>query len=221
MTLGVCIWCRNKGLGLFVRIWRYPDFAVRVPSHRWGYTVSLYLLLYTSDVRSNCTPNRIAPCGLLRLQRARHWRCTCPHGSGRGESPKRLKAVLSVGPKKFALTGRSNGARSIRTSSRFPFTRRRLGAFWSMCIRSCVTKLEQFLPRSTWVIDSPLNTAWFKLWKSVHFHRPPLMPNHDLQRTGKSSGVRKYISQPKACNRCSFIRIATYLNLTRCLVTDP
>ena len=55
---------------------------------------------------------------------------------------------------------------------------------------SCVTKLEQFLPMSTWVIDSPLNTAWFKLWKSVHFHRPPLMPNHALQRTGKSSGVR-------------------------------
>ena len=30
---------------------------------------------------------------------------------------------------------------------------------WSMCIRSCATWLEQFLPMSTWAIGSPLRAA--------------------------------------------------------------
>jgi hypothetical protein len=66
----------------------------------------------------------------------------------------------------------------------------------------CVTCLEQFLPMSTWAIDSPLNTAWFKLWKSVHFHRPPQKLNHDLQRTGKSSGLRGLIAIGKTQYPC-------------------
>jgi DNA/RNA non-specific endonuclease len=52
---------------------------------------------------------------------------------------RRSRAAPPEGMRRSAPTGRSNGPRSTRTSSRFPFTPRVPGVSWSMCIRSCAT----------------------------------------------------------------------------------
>ena len=51
--------------------------------------------------------------------------------------PRAFKGGVVRGHQKSALTGRSSGPRSTRTSSRFPSIPRVPGESWSMCIKSC------------------------------------------------------------------------------------
>ena len=51
--------------------------------------------------------------------------------------PRAFKGGFVEGRRRFAATGRSSGAKSIRTWSRSPSGRKKTGGFWSRCTRSC------------------------------------------------------------------------------------